>query len=233
MNSLKFIAGAAAAIALSACASAAPAKSYIASAHLDATKFLAKPPEATSDAQKADMAVVKADQAMKDTPRWDLAKHDDETSVYSAFGSALGESFTKAKTPKLAALFDTLFADVKTITDPSKVAFDRPRPPLIDTSITPCMPLEKSKSYPSGHATRGWMMALMLSDMIPEKANELLARGRDYGDSRIVCAEHYPSDVQAGRLIGAAVFAAAKDNAAFKHDYAAARWQTRRALGLH
>ena len=87
-------------------------------------------------------------------------------------------------------------------------------------------------SYPSGHASRGWMIALVLSDMVPEKANALLARGRDYGDSRVVCAEHFPSDVEAGRMVGAAVYAAARADPQFASDFAAAKSELRAALGL-
>jgi len=76
------------------------------------------------------------------------------------------------------------------------------------------------------------MMGLLLAEMLPERANELLARGRDYGDSRVVCAEHFPSDVDAGRLVGAAVLAAAKADPRFEADFAAARSELRAALGI-
>jgi len=208
------------------------ATSYIAAAHLDATAFLPPPPKPDSPAQAADLAEVKADQALKGQPRWAQAQSDDETSPYNAFGQVLGPGFTKARTPRTAALFEVLFADVKSLTAPAKAAYGRPRPPLVDRSIKTCRMLEMSKSYPSGHASRGWMMALLLADMAPEKAGPLLARGRDYGDSRVVCAQHFPSDVEAGRLIGAAVYAAAMADPAFTRDFAAARTELRAALGL-
>jgi acid phosphatase (class A) len=233
MISRRFFIAAASLAFASACATApsAPGTTYLAGAHLDATKFLGAP-ESSPDAQRADLAAVKAAQAFKDGPRWKLAQSDDETSPYSAFGAVLGADFTKARTPRVAVLFDILFADVKSLTGPAKDAFARPRPPLIDPKLETCKPLETTKSYPSGHATRGWLMALVLSDMVPEKANELLARGRDYGDSRVVCAEHFPSDVQAGRLVGAAVFAAARNDPAFERDYKAAKAELRTALAL-
>ena len=208
------------------------APSYIAAAHLDATLFLSPPPRPRSLAQAADLSAVKAAQAGKGGVRWRLAQADNDISAFTAFGPVLGPAFTRSAAPRTGALFDVLFADVTSLTVPSKIAFDRPRPPLVDRRLSTCAPLEVTRSYPSGHATRGWLMALVLSEMVPEKSNLLLARGRDYGDSRVVCAEHFPSDVQAGRLIGAAVFAAAKSDPAFERDFQAARLELRATLGL-
>jgi acid phosphatase (class A) len=41
----------------------------------------------------------------------------------------------------------------------------------------------------------------------PTHTQALLARGLDYGTSRVVCGVHYPSDVVAGRLVGDAILA--------------------------
>lgn len=62
-------------------------------------------------------------------------------------------------------------------------------------------------SYPSGHTTLGWTMALALAEIRPERQNKLLQRGYEYGQSRVICGAHWQSDVDAGRILGAAVFA--------------------------
>ena len=208
-----------------------PPPGYIPGAHLDATLFLSPAPLAEGTVQAADMSEVKAAQAFKGSARWIQAQSDDDLSPFTAFAPVLGPAFSRAAAPRTGALFDRLFTDVTSLTAPAKIKFNRP-PPLVDPTIETCKPLEITKSYPSGHATRGWLMALVLSEMVPEKANALLARGRDYGDSRVICAEHFPSDVQAGRLIGAAVFAAAKADPAFERDFRAARTELRAALKL-
>ena len=209
---------------------ARPPESYIANSHLDAVQFLAPPPAPGSLAQQADGAAVRAGQALAGRPRWARAQSDDDLSPFTAFGPVLGRRFTAGRAPKTAALFTVLFNDVKTQTAPAKDHFGRLRPPLVDRSIKTCRPLEQTKSYPSGHASRGWMMALVLSDVLPEKADALLARGRDYGDSRVVCGEHFPSDVEAGRLIGASVFAAAMADPIFRRDLQAVRAELRPLL---
>ena len=59
--------------------------------------------------------------------------------------------------------------------------------------------------------------------MAPDRADALLARGLAYGDSRMICGVHYASDVEAGRLVGAALVAALKANPAFQADFSIAR----------
>jgi acid phosphatase (class A) len=90
----------------------------------------------------------------------------------------------------------------------------------------------KSASYPSGHATFGWGQALVLAAMVPEKADAILARGRAYGDSRVVCGVHYPSDIAAGRMTAAAVLARLESDAAYHRDFLLAKAELRAALGL-
>ena len=70
-------------------------------------------------------------------------------------------------------------------------------------------------SYPSGHASFGWAAALVLSEINPQRETEILRRGIDFGESRVVCGAHWQSDVEAGRIMGAAVVAALHSNIGF------------------
>lgn len=67
--------------------------------------------------------------------------------------------------------------------------------------------LKADGSYPSGHAAFGWMLALVLTDLVPEKQDQLLKRGYAYGQSRVVCRAHWQSDTTAGRVMASATFA--------------------------
>ena len=62
-------------------------------------------------------------------------------------------------------------------------------------------------AYPSGRAAVGWAWALVLAEVAPERTDALVARGRAFGQSRVVCGYHWQSDVDAGREVGAAVVA--------------------------
>ena len=48
---------------------------------------------------------------------------------------------------------------------------------------------------------------MILTELSPDRAEDLLARGRSFGESRNVCNAHWYSDVIAGRLAGAAAVA--------------------------
>jgi len=58
---------------------------------------------------------------------------------------------------------------------------------------------------------------------IRPRADAILARGRSFGESRLVCNVHWQSDVLEGRVIGAAVAAQLHTVAEFRQDVEAAR----------
>ena len=62
-------------------------------------------------------------------------------------------------------------------------------------------------SLPSGHTAIGWMLALVLTDLVPQRQDVILQRGYDFGYSRVICRVHWMSDTRAGRVIAAATFA--------------------------
>jgi len=67
---------------------------------------------------------------------------------------------------------------------------------------------------------------------VPEKRNEILDRAADYAHNRVVCGVHYPVDTQVSRLVAYSMLGLMMQNAEFQADLAAAKTETRRALGL-
>ena len=90
--------------------------------------------------------------------------------------------------------------------------------------------LTTDPSYPSGHTAIGWAWALILSEMVPERSDEILARGLAFGESRHLCNVHWYSDVINGQLMGAASVALLHANAQFRSDFAAAQAEVSDAL---
>lgn len=76
--------------------------------------------------------------------------------------------------------------------------------------------LRVNGSYPSGHTTEGWAVALLLAEINPAKQQQILKKGYEYGQSRIICGAHWHSDVQAGYLLGSVVFSALNANDDFR-----------------
>lgn len=83
--------------------------------------------------------------------------------------------------------------------------------------------LRGNGSYPSGHTTLGWTTALALADMVPELEDQILKRGYQYGESRVIVGAHWQSDVNAGYVIGAAAFATFQKDPRYQKHLKAAR----------
>ena len=56
----------------------------------------------------------------------------------------------------------------------------------------------KTPSYPSGHATQGYLLGMIYSERYPEHRKEFMKLGEDIAESRIIGKAHYPSDKKAG-----------------------------------
>ena len=65
----------------------------------------------------------------------------------------------------------------------------------------PIMDLTDSPSFPSGHTTYGYTGALLLAVLVPERYQQMVARGAEYGNDRILVGAHYAMDVLGGRTL--------------------------------
>ena len=65
----------------------------------------------------------------------------------------------------------------------------------------PIMNLIDSPSFPSGHTTYGYMGSILLAVMVPDRYREMIARGAEYGNDRIIMGAHYAMDVLGGRTL--------------------------------
>lgn len=90
----------------------------------------------------------------------------------------------------------------------------------------------KFTSYPSGHAAFGTTCAIVLGQMVPEKQAELFARADEYRRSRLIVGAHFPTDIEAGRILATAAAALMSQNFTYQRDLAAARTELRAALKL-
>lgn len=176
----------------------------------DSMALLPPPPPQGSAAMAADVQTYRTTRALRDTPRWALAARDAELRFPKAtehFSCALAMPISAEATPHLNMLLRRVRMDASRATDKAKEHYRRMRP-FMETRDAICTPKEQSRlkadAYPSGHSSIGWAWALVLTEAAPDRANAVLARGLAYGQSRVVCGAHWKSDVEAGRIIGAA-----------------------------
>ena len=241
---------------------AAPAAGiYVKPTQVDMTDLLAPPPAGGSEAAQRDLSAVLEAQRIARAQHLREHAIADATTSCGRFEDALGGELTRAGTAPVLTFLNRAAQEGAALSGAPKRYWQRKRPYAVDArverlaDVAPDAPLATTVrsacgpnaqlpsrelaaralaqvSYPSGHATFGTVCAILLADMVPEKRRELFARGQDYGHSRLVVGAHFPSDIEAGRIVGTVAVALMKDNAQFQHDFAEARAQLRAALGL-
>jgi len=195
----------------------------------DSLKLLPAPPKEGSAAFRQDQAVSRASQKLRGTARDTQATSDADLSfphVADAFSCALGVPVSQDQSPRLYQLLRRTLTDAGLATYAAKDHYKRTRPFVFYKEGT-CAPkdeaaLRNDGSYPSGHTSIGWMWALVLTQVAPDRADALLARGRSFGESRLVCNAHWQSDILAGRTIASGTYAKLQSNTTFQADVAAA-----------
>ena len=219
--------------AVGAQAPAAPAapKPYLQPADFpDPRTYLPAPPAAGTPGFAADRAAYVAALAGKDGRAWKRAVSQARVRSPAVAGQimcAIGARLDPAPTSAFGRLMQRSAITLSQASEQSKAAWNRDRPYVGEKGAVTCDPDAnfgtQSPGYPSGHAGIGWMWGLMLSQLAPERTNQLLAWGAELGENRIACRVHYPSDVAAGRMLGAALLARMQGDPAFRADMEAAR----------
>lgn len=195
----------------------------------DAARILPQAPATGSPREARDQEVFKTTRALEGSPRWSLAQNDVPTlpqAMLKNFSCAVGAEMTPQNAPKLNAMLSRVGLDAGRQVAAVKDVFKRKRPYLIDEGNI-CVPksdsLAASPDYPSGHATWGWSIGLILAEIAPDRATPILTRARAFGESRVVCGVHSPSAVDAGRTNGGALVATLHGDPQFRADLEAAR----------
>jgi undecaprenyl-diphosphatase len=171
---------------------------------------LVGPPAVGSIAAKADMTVVKGAQLLRTTAGDEWARRMDREGVTKLWFDLAARH--RASTGRVqgwldTALLATSMAATAAVTAVGKQRFGRPRPFVVDPSIT--VPLEHrpkpNTSYPSGHASAAFAGARVIARLAPELAAEAYSLATQVAVSRVYAGVHFPSDVVAGALLGTGV----------------------------
>jgi acid phosphatase (class A) len=191
------------------------------------------PPPARDSAQtRQELAQLLELQQHRSAADVDTARADRKTEVGRFFG-ALGVPDAIGALPHVRRLAQRAEDDIRPYVRAAKDRFRRSRPYVIEPRIEPCIgDVEDDLSYPSGHATYGYVMAYLLSDLVPERRAQLLRRAAEFGRQRMVCGVHFPSDVEAGRQGAEWLAHELLTDPAYAEDLRAARHELRAALHL-
>ena len=200
---------------------------YLGASAPDTYKILPPAPVPGTTRYEADRTIYLETRKLKDTPRWAMAQGDvNSAGIIKGMSCAVGVELTPQNAPKTTALLFRAARDVSTATNHPKDIYKRQRPYLIDEGpicVDKTDDLAKSPDYPSGHNTWGWTVGLILAELAPDRATEILSRAKAFGESRLVCGVHNLSAVEAGRMNGSIVVAALHGSEEFRKDMDVAR----------
>ncbi len=197
---------------------------------IDASRLLPPPPMAGSAKANDEVAELHAVMASASAPLVEQARRDDGDEKPDLFNTALGFDITAlAATNKLLS---DIANEEETDSKTAKVYFHRDRPWIVDSAIKTCVAVQPgpaATSYPSGHASLGFAMGVVLATLIPEKAQIILARSSEFAEDRLVCGMHFRSDIVAGQQFGTTIALLLMQKPAFKAKMEAARAELRAA----
>lgn len=175
-------------------------------------EFLPLPPTPTDAAFYNDWRRYEWGKTMRNTERGKQAVEDAVHTVeYFAkiYSEPFGLEISNKNTPEIFALMERLLETTFICNDKSKSRIMRKRPFMQFNEPTPVPQdeerLSTNSSYPSGHTTMGWAIALVLAEINPDRQDAILKRGFEYGESRVIVGFHYQSDVDHARIITSAL----------------------------
>lgn len=197
---------------------------YVAAA--DPVSAVPPPPAPGSPEDKKDFETLLAWQAKRTGADCAAAKAQSEADYDKFFGDI--SPFPQPLPPEVSTILFHVYYDGGKAVSAAKKRFARQRPFRRDAALEPCLGRISGLSYPSGHATVSRLFALLLSDVDPARRAAFMARGDQAALNRVIGGVHHPSDIEAGKLLGGAVYADMLKTPAFRADLEKLRSLARR-----
>jgi acid phosphatase (class A) len=188
-----------------ALAHVAPAQVFVAKSAAELAAGLPPPPADDSPAGLADLATVRQVQADRTPEQEARARRVAPHTPFLMGGAVMGPWFTAENLPRTAAIMDLVWKQTSRVARELKQRWSRPRPSARDAGIRPCVPVPADSSYPSGHSTNGAVWAAVFAAAWPDHAADFAAQARETEWARVLGGAHFPSDTQAGRILGEAI----------------------------
>ncbi len=187
-------------------ACAASAQEFLAPEQQDFTGVLPAPPDDASPAGLADLDTLLQLQAERTPAQAARAQRIVAQSEFTFGQAALGPWFTRENLPRTAAIFERINHENGAAVQAAKHAFHRPRPFQRDPRVVPVVPKPgDASSYPSGHSAGAAVWGAILAAAFPGDAPALQAQVHETMWCRELGGVHFPSDTEAGRLLGTEV----------------------------
>ena len=192
--------------------------------------FLPEPPDTTSLLFISDYTMYMWGKTIRNTERGQEAIDHIVTSVSKMaayFSKPFGMTISRETTPAIYKMLVKAIPTIRLGVIKPKETYMRKRP-YVRLNETTSVPEEEEEarntgSYPSGHAIRGWGMALLLAEINPAAQDALLKLGYEWGESRVIIGYHWQTDIDAAIALASACYARLHTSAEFLADMAKAR----------
>jgi len=162
---------------------------------------LAPYPAIGSIEEKEDIAQLLYFQNTRTKEQCEVAAREASSSLENFFGGLKGP-LSKDEVSKVQKNIKWLTVKTGSQILYNKRKFNRPRPYVTHPEVKPCIELESSKSYPSGHTVLSRVYARILAVIYPERSIQFLKRADEIAMNRIIGGVHHPSDIVAGKILG-------------------------------
>ena len=177
---------------------------------------VAPPPAPGSPEDKKDMQVMFDWQGRRTAEDCAGANAQAEADYDKFFGDI--SPFPQPLPAEASTILFRVYVDGAKAVSIAKKKYARPRPFRRDKELRPCLGRVGGLSYPSGHATVSRLLALLLADVDPARRADFLARSDRAALNRVIGGGDHPSDIEAGKLLGSAVYAEMARQPAFRSD---------------
>jgi len=174
-------------------------------------------PKAGSMEEKKDYETILKYQDTRSSDECALADAENSATLKSIFGGANGP-LTDAEASKLEAGLLKYYAEAGANIWLAKRTYKRPRPYDANPEIKPCIELETSYAYPSGHTTFARVFAHLLSAIYPERTKAFFEKADLSAEYRVLGGVHHPSDIVSGKKLADALFELMKKEKDFRKD---------------
>lgn len=221
-------------LAMPAFAQQRPYLLWLDGAKLDIAKIIGLPPAQNSPEGKAEFEQVQQISASR-TPEREKAAIADQRLALVNFLNGMDTGYVDGTHREVRLLFREAQVELGILLKSVHRLTSRQRPFQLwaKVRVKPCPGARpEGTSFPSGHAATAALYAELLKTAAPELSDKLEERVKSYGESRLICGFHYPSDLVAGDKVGRAVAKALLADRAFKVRYDETIPEIRTAFGV-
>lgn len=201
-------------------------------AKLDIAHIIGLPPAQNSPEAKAEFEQVQQI-ALNRTPEREKEAIADQRLALVNFLNGMDTGYVDNTHREVRLLFREAQVELSILLKSVHRLTNRTRPFQLwaKVRVKPCPGARpEGTSFPSAHAATAALYAELLKTAIPEMGEKLEERVKSYGESRLVCGFHFPSDLSAGDKVGRAVAKALLAERAFKARFDETLPEIRRAF---